>query len=211
MKMLRIVIADDDGVTLMVLRKILTSIGHEVVGEAGDGELAVALAKEHNPDLCILDIRMPRMEGIAAAREIQANRPTPIVIVSAHTETGLGVEAAAVGAHAYLVKPFTENQLRPAIELALTSFEKSQALEGQLHKATEAVEHRKQIERAKGILMRQSGLGEEAAYLRLQKTARDGNRKLIDVAKAVIMADQMIRDSSKPATTPPTGYTRNQR
>ena len=211
MKKLRIVIADDDGVTLMVLRKILTSIGHEVVGEAGDGEQAVALAKELVPDLCILDIRMPKMEGIQATREIQANRPTPVVIVSAHTETGLGVEAASVGAHAYLVKPFTENQIRPAIELALTSFEKSQQLEGELHKATEAVEHRKLVERAKGILMRQSGLGEEAAYLRLQKTARDGNRKLIEVARAVIMADQMIRDSTKPATPPPTGYTRTHR
>ena len=208
MKTLRIVIADDDGVTLMVLRKILTSLGHTVVGEAGDGEQAVALVKEHNPDLCILDIRMPKMEGIAAAREIQIYRPTPIIIISAHTETGLGVEAAAVGAHAYLVKPFTENQIKPALELALTTFDKTQQLEGQLHKATEAVEHRKLIERAKGILMRQSHLDEEASYLRLQKAARDGNRKLVDVAKAVILADQMLRDTNNPDTPPPAGYTR---
>ena len=209
MNKLRVVIADDDGVTLMALRKILANLGHEVVGEAGDGEQAVALAKERTPDLCMLDIRMPKMEGIAAAREIQALRPTAIIILSAHTETGLGVEAASVGAHAFLVKPFTENQIKPAIEVAMTNFSKSQQLEDQLHKATEAVEHRKLVERAKGIIMRQSGIDEEAAYLRLQKAARDGNRKLVDVARAVILADQMLRDSTKPTTPPPAGYTRN--
>ena len=209
MNKLRVVIADDDGVTLMALRKILANLGHEVVGEAGDGEQAVALAKERTPDLCVLDIRMPKMEGIAAAKEIQAQRPTAIIILSAHTETGLGVEAASVGAHAFLVKPFTENQIKPAIEVAMTNFAKSQQLEEQLHKATEAVEHRKLVERAKGIIMRQSGIDEEAAYLRLQKAARDGNRKLVDVAKAVILAEQMLRDTTKPATPPPTGYTRN--
>ena len=208
MNKLRVVIADDDGVTLMALRKILTNLGHEVVGEAGDGEQAVALAKERTPDLCILDIRMPKMEGIAAAKEIQALRPTAIIILSAHTETGLGVEAASVGAHAFLVKPFTENQIKPAIEVAMTNFAKSQQLEDQLHKATEAVEHRKLVERAKGIVMRQSSIDEEAAYLRLQKAARDGNRKLVDVAKAVILADQMLRDSSNPNTPAPAGYTR---
>ena len=209
MNKLRVVIADDDGVTLMALRKILSNLGHEVVGEAGDGEQAVALAKERTPDLCMLDIRMPKMEGIAAAKEIQVLRPTAIIILSAHTETGLGVEAASVGAHAFLVKPFTENQIKPAIEVAMTNFAKSQQLEEQLHRDTEAVEHRKLVERAKGIIMRQSKIDEEAAYLRLQKAARDGNRKLVDVARAVILADQMLHDSSKPATPPPTGYTRN--
>ena len=91
----------------------------------------------------------------------------------------------------------------------MTNFSKSQQLEDQLHKATEAVEHRKLVERAKGIIMRQSGIDEEAAYLRLQKAARDGNRKLVDVARAVILADQMLRDSTKPTTPPPAGYTRN--
>ncbi len=208
MNKLRVVIADDDGVTLMALRKILSNLGHEVVGEAGDGEQAVALAKERTPDLCMLDIRMPKMEGIAAAKEIQVLRPTAIIILSAHTETGLGVEAASVGAHAFLVKPFTENQIKPAIEVAMTNFAKSQQLEEQLHRATEAVEHRKLVERAKGILMRQSGLDEESAYLHLQKTARTGNRKLVDVAKAMILADQMLRDSTKAEPPPPAGYTR---
>lgn len=208
MNSLRVVIADDDGVTLMVLKKILTTLGHTVVGEAGDGEQAVALAKQLSPDLCILDIRMPKMEGIAAAKHIQADRPTPVIIVSAHTETGLGSEAASAGAHAYLVKPFAENQLKPAIELALTTFGKSKELEEKLQQANEALESRKVIERAKGILMRQTGIDEEAAYLRLQKTARNENRKLIDVARAIILAEQMRRDSTKPEGPPPRGYTR---
>jgi response regulator NasT len=211
MQPLRVVIADDDGVTLMVLKKILTMMGHTVVGEAGDGEQAVALAQAHNPDLCILDIRMPKMEGIEAAKHIQAHRPTPIIIVSAHTEAGLGSEAANAGAHAYLVKPFAENQLKPAIELALTTFAKSQELAGKLHEAKEALESRKIVERAKGILMRQTGLDEEAAYLKLQKTARNENRKLIDVARAIILADQMRRESIKPGQPPPRGYTRPHR
>src|SRR5437879_2566375 len=116
MKALRVVIADDDGLTLMVLRKILAGMGHEVVGEAGDGEQAVATVKQAKPDLCIFDIRMPKVEGLEAARQIQLLQPTPVIILSAHTESGLGSEAANAGAHAYLVKPFTAGQLKPAVE-----------------------------------------------------------------------------------------------
>ncbi len=195
MKNLRVVIADDDGLTLMVLRKILVGIGHEVVGEAGDGEQAVAIAKDTRPDLCIFDIRMPKLEGLEAARQVQRQRPTPVIILSAHTESGLGSEAANAGAHAYLVKPFTAGQLKPAIELAQANFEKSKALEQRLQQANEALESRKVVERAKGILMRQTGLDEEDAYLRLQKTARNENRKLSDVAKAIILAERLRRDS----------------
>lgn len=204
MKTLRIVIADDDGLTLMVLRKILTGMGHEIVGEAGDGEQAVSIATDTHPDLCIFDIRMPKLEGLEASRRLQQERPTPVIILSAHTESGLGSEAAGAGAHAYLVKPFTAGQLKPAVELALANFEKSQVLEEKLNRANEALESRKIIERAKGILMRQTGIDEEAAYLRLQKSARNENRKLVDVGRAIILAEQLRRDTpSRPA--PPRG------
>jgi response regulator NasT len=197
MKSLRFLIADDDGLTLMVLRKILTGMGHTVVGEAADGQQAIDLAKETNPDLIVLDIRMPNMDGLEAARAIQSHRATPIIILSAHAEPGLGAEAAGAGAHAYLVKPFTDTQLKPAIELALANFEKSRVLEEKLQQVNEALEARKVIERAKGILMRQTGLDEESAYLKLQKTARSENRKLVDVARAVITAEQVRRETTK--------------
>jgi len=199
MKSLRVLITDDDGLTLMVARKILTAMGHTVVGEAGDGQQAVALASDTNPDLIILDIRMPKMDGLEAARVIQSQRPTPIIILSAHTESGLGSEAAGAGANAYLVKPFTGEQLKPAIELALANFEKSRELEAKLQQMNEALESRKVVERAKGILMRQTGMDEEAAYLKLQKTARNENRKLVEVARAIIMAEQVRRDTGRPA------------
>ena len=202
MKSLRVLIADDDGLTLMVLRKILVAMGHTVVGEAGDGQQAVTLARETSPDLSILDIRMPRMDGLEAARVIQAQRMTPIIVLSAYTESGLGSEAAGAGANAYLVKPFTGEQLKPAIELALANFEKSKELEAKLQQMNEALESRKLIERAKGILMRQTGMDEETSYLKLQKTARNENRKLVDVARAIIMAEQLRRDSIKPPTAP---------
>jgi response regulator NasT len=174
-------------------------MGHAVVGEAGDGQQAVALARETNPDLVILDIRMPKMDGLEAARLVQSQRPTPIIILSAHTESGLGSEAAGAGANAYLVKPFTGEQLKPAIELALANFEKSKELEAKIRQMNEALESRKIVERAKGILMRQTGIDEEAAYLKLQKTARNENRKLVEVARAIILAEQLRRDSVKPA------------
>lgn len=193
----------------MVLRKILASMGHTVVGEGADGQQAVALAQEHNPDLIILDIRMPNMDGLAAARAIQSHRATPVIILSAHAESGLGSEAAGAGAHAYLVKPFTVTQLKPAIELALANFEKSKMLEQKLQEVNEALETRKLVERAKGIVMRQTGLDEETAYLKLQKTARSENRKLADVARTVIAVEQQRRETAKIA--PPHGPNRPQR
>lgn len=182
----------------MVLRKTLEALGHQVVGEAADGQQAVAVFQEQNPDLLILDIRMPRMDGLAAARVIQAQRPTPIIVLSAYTESGLGSEAAASGAHAYLVKPFTAEQLKPAIELALANFERSKQMQQKLQEMNDALETRKLVERAKGILMHQTGLDEETAYLRLQKTARNENRKMADVARAIITAEQLRRESVSP-------------
>jgi len=203
MRSLRVLIADDDGLTLMALRKALTALGHTVVGEAGDGQQAVRLASEQDPDLVILDVRMPAMDGLEAARQIQKGRPTPIVFLSAHTESGLGGEAADAGANAYLVKPFTCEQLKPALELALVNFGKSRQLEEKLQQMNEALEARKLIERAKGIFMRQTGLDEEGAYLKLQKTARNENRKLVDVARAIIMAEQLRREGSRPSSPRP--------
>ncbi len=193
MKSLRVLIADDDGVTLMVLRKTLTEMGHQVVAEAADGQQAVALVKQHAPDMVILDIRMPQMDGLATCRAIQAINATPVIILSAHSEAGLGSEAASAGADAYLVKPFTAAQLGPAIELALANKQK-------ISQMNEQLETRKLVERAKGILMRETGMDEETAYLTLQKAARNENKKMADVARALILAEQLRQSNGKPAT-----------
>jgi len=198
MRNLRVLIADDDGLTLMALRKALVALGHTVVGEAGDGRQAVELTREKDPELAILDVLMPSMDGLEAARQIQKERPIPIVFLSAYTESGLGGKAADAGGNAYLVKPFTCEQLKPALELALVNFGKARQLEQKLQQMNEALEARKVIERAKGIFMRQTGLDEEAAYLKLQRTARNENRKLVDVARAIIMAEQLRREGSSP-------------
>jgi response regulator NasT len=197
MKPLRVVIADDDGLTLMLMRKVLTTMGHQVVGEAADGEQAVKMTCELKPDLVILDIRMPQMDGLEAARLIKEQNPTPVIILSAHSESGLGSQAADAGAHAYLVKPFTANQITPAIEVALGNFAKARQLEQKVHDLNESLESRKLIERAKGLLMREAGIDEETAYLTLQKSARNQNKKLVDVARALIMADELRRESAK--------------
>jgi len=201
MKSLRVLIADDDGLTLMVLRKCLVGLGHTVVGEAGDGGQAVALARETSPDLIILDIRMPKMDGLEAARQIRNQCPAPIIILSAHSEAGLGIEAAGAGANAYLVKPFTAKQLKPTIELALASSQKSRDMVAEIQQMRQALEARKLVERAKGILMRQTGMDEELAYLKLQRTARNENRKLVDVAREIVVAEQIRRNSRKTSTT----------
>ena len=194
MKSLRIVIADDDGVTLMALRKTLADMGHQVVGEAADGQQAVTLVKEHHPDLAILDIRMPQMDGLSACRAIQAIHSVPVIVLSAHTEDGLGNEASKAGVDAYLVKPFTAQQLGPAIELALANKEKLRSINEQL-------ETRKLVERAKGILMREATLDEEGAYMALQRAARNENKKMADVARAIILADQVRHPGGKHGST----------
>ncbi len=189
MNALRVLIADDDRLTRVVLSKMLSKLGHQVVAEAGDGMEAQRLALQHQPDLAIFDINMPGCTGLEAARRIQGEHPIAVIIVSAHSDAGLGQEAAGSGAHGYLLKPITPAQLAPVIELALANFQQGRVQEEKLLKMTEALETRKIVERAKGILMRQTGLDEEAAYIRLQKTARNENRKLRDVAQAVILAD----------------------
>ena len=201
MKALRVVIADDDGSTLASLREILTTSGHAVVGEAGDGQQVVQLACEANPDLVILNVRLPALGGLEATRQIHGHCPVPLIVLSCQTEPGLCAEAAAAGASACLVKPFTAEQLGPVIEMAPVNFEKSRQLEQRLEQMSEALETRKVVERAKGILMRQTALDEETAYRKLQKTARNKNRKLVEIAREVIAAEQARRQNNQSAAS----------
>ncbi len=185
---LRILIADDEAIRLMALRTQLRSLGFEVVAEATDGEEAVRLAREREPDLAILDIKMPGLDGIAAARQILQHRPIPILLLTAYSEVELVERAMEVGVFAYLVKPVTEEDLLPAILLARRRFEEFQALRGEVQDLREALEARKLIERAKGILMKRLGISEQEAFRRMQVQSQKENRKLVEIARAIITA-----------------------
>jgi response regulator NasT len=192
MEPLRILIGDDESIRLMSLRKQLSALGHRVVAEASNGEEAVTLAATTQPDLAILDIKMPGVDGIEAAQQITRGRPIPIILLTAYNEAGLVERAAQANIAAYLMKPVAEEDLLPAITLALIRFRQFEALRREVSDLREALEARKVIERAKGILMRRLNLSEEDAFRRLQRQSQDGNRKLAQVAEAIIMADQML-------------------
>jgi response regulator NasT len=167
-------------------------LGHEVVAEATRGDEAVRLAGETRPDLAIMDIKMPVMDGIEAAERIAQSRPIPIILLTAYSEAEL-VERAAQGTMAaYLMKPVSEEELVPAIMLALARFRQFQALRQEVSDLREALEARKLIARAKGILMRRLNLSEEEAFRRMQRQSQDTNKKLVQVADAIIVADEMM-------------------
>jgi response regulator NasT len=192
MNWLRILIADDESIRLMSLRAQLGALGHQVVAEALTGEEAVLLAERHRPDMAILDIRMPVTDGIEAAERITRARPIPIILLTAYSETELVERAAQANISAYLMKPVAEEDLLPAITLALARFREFQALRQEVDDLREALEARKIIEKAKGILMRRLDLTEDEAFRRLQKQSQDGNRKLAEVAQAIVLADNLF-------------------
>ncbi|MCX6028520.1 MAG: response regulator [Chloroflexi bacterium] len=192
MEPLRVLIADDESIRLLSLRAQLAALGHRVVAEASTGEEAVALADRWRPDLAILDIKMPLMDGIEAAERITQTRPIPIILLTAYSEAQLVERAAQANISAYLMKPVSEEDLLPAITLALARFKQFQALRQEVADLREAMEARKLIERAKGILMRRLNLTEDEAFRRLQRQSQEGNRKLAQVAEAIIVADQML-------------------
>lgn len=192
MQPLRILIADDESIRLLSLRAQLTALGHQVVAEATTGAEAVALAQQTQPDLAILDIKMPVMDGIEAAERITQARPIPIILLTAYSESQLVERAARANISAYLMKPVAEEDLLPAITLALARFREFQALRQEVADLRETLEARKMIERAKGILMRRLNLSEEEAFRRLQRQSQDTNRKLAQVAEAIVLADQML-------------------
>jgi AmiR/NasT family two-component response regulator len=192
MDSLRILIADDESIRLLSLRAQLAALGHRVVAEASTGEEAVALAVSTQPDLAILDIKMPLVDGIEAAERITQARPIPIILLTAYSEAQLVERAAQANISAYLMKPVSEEDLLPALTLALTRFKQFLALHREVVDLREALEARKVIEKAKGILMRRLDLTEEEAFRRLQRQSQESNRKLAQVAEAIVLADQML-------------------
>jgi response regulator NasT len=165
---------------------MLAEEGYDVVGEAPDGERAVELAEQHRPDLVVLDVKMPRLDGIAAAERIAAQRIAPVVILTAFSQRELVDRARDAGAMAYLVKPFSKSDLLPAIEMAVSRFAEVQQLEAEVADLTERLETRKAVDRAKGELQQRLGLSEPDAFRWIQKTAMDLRLSMRQVADGVI-------------------------
>jgi AmiR/NasT family two-component response regulator len=182
----RVVIAEDEALIRMDLAEMLAEEGFEVVGEAGDGESAVTLAEQHRPDLVVLDVKMPRLDGIAAAERIANQRIAPVVILTAFSQRELVERARDAGAMAYLVKPFTKNDLVPAVEMAMSRFAELQQLEAEVSDLTDRLETRKVVDRAKGVLQQQLSLSEPDAFRWIQKTAMDLRLSMRQVAEGVI-------------------------
>ena len=192
MDALRVLIADDESLRVMSLKGQLESIGHKVIAEAANGKEAVNLARELKPDLAILDIKMPEMDGIEAAQTITQERPIPIILLTAFSEKELAERAAEANVSAYIMKPVSEQDLLPAIALAVSRFKEFQALHREVDDLRDALETRKLVERAKGILMRRLNLTEEEAFRRMQRRSQNENKKLGEIANAIITADGML-------------------
>ncbi len=184
----RILIADDEAIRLMTLKRQLAALGMDVVAEATTGREAVALARDTAPDLAILDIKMAELDGIEAARAITRERPIPIILLTAYSDQGLIERAAAAGVFAYLVKPVGEEDLLPAILTARTRFREFHALRGEVASLGDALEARKVIERAKGMLMDRFRLSEAEAFRRMQIQSQRENKRLVEIARALLAA-----------------------
>src|SRR5213595_676870 len=183
---MRILIGEDETIIRLDLKEILERAGFEVCAEARDGEEAVELARAEEPDLAVLDVKMPRLDGIEAARRILAERPIPIVMLTAYGQDELVARAVEAGVFGYLVKPFREQDLLPAIRTARARHEELQELRDEAESLAEALAARKAIERAKGLLMQKEGLSEQDAFARLRKASQISGRPLKVVAEALI-------------------------
>jgi two-component system, response regulator PdtaR len=183
---MRILIAEDETIIRLDLRDMLVRAGFEVCAEARDGEEAVELARSEQPDLAIMDVKMPKLDGIDAARRILEERPIPIVMLTAYDQTEIVNRAVEAGVYGYLVKPFREQDLLPAIQSARARHDELQALRAEAESLADALASRKAIERAKGLLMEKEGLTEADAFARLRKASQASGRPLKVIAEAVV-------------------------
>lgn len=199
----RVVIAEDEALIRLDLKEMLEEEGYAVAGEAGDGETAVRLSTQLRPDLVILDIKMPVLDGISAAEQIAAERAAPVVILTAFSQRDLVERARDAGAMAYLVKPFTKADLLPAIEMAVSRFQEITQLEEEVDGLQERLETRKLVERAKGILQAQMRWTEPQSFRWIQKTSMDRRLSMRAVARAVVDGDRPAGDAGPDAPGAP--------
>jgi response regulator NasT len=194
----RIIIADDESLIRMDLREMLTHLDYDVVAEASDGKTAVELARRLMPDLVIMDIKMPDMDGITAANELADSGIAPVVLLTAYSESALIGRAKDAGVCGYLVKPFRETELMPVIELALARFNDMRNLEREVTDLKDALETRKLVERAKGVLMEVHGLREADAFNRMRKTSMDNRKSMREVAEAILLTYEVQSGAARP-------------
>ena len=191
---LRILLAEDEPAVAASVEEQLRALGHEIVGEAATGEEAVSLAAQTEPDVVVMDIVMPDGDGIEAARRIAEQSPTPVVFLSGHFDEELLEGVVASGGLAYLLKPATSGQLQAALTLARERFREMNDLRDQARRLEQALEDRKLVTRAKGLLMQRHGLTEEEAHRRMQKEASRSNMKLVQLARAILAAEPFVGD-----------------
>lgn len=191
----RVIVADDEPITRQDICEMLTGLGYLVVGQVGDGQSAVNLARELRPDVVIMDIKMPNMDGIEAARILTGERIAPILLLTAYHEQELVERAREAGVIGYVVKPFREADLAPAIEIALARFREFRILEKEMKDLQEALETRKLVDRAKGILMDTKGMTEAEAFRKIQKMSMDTRRPMKEIARAIIITHEAEKDT----------------
>jgi len=187
----RIVIADDESIIRMDLREMLVGLGYQVVGEAADGRTTLELARTLRPDLVIMDLKMPEMDGIAAAEALTAERLAPVLLLTAFSESDLIARATQAGVSYYLVKPFREAELLPAIEIALSRYREFVDLQREVTDLKDALETRKIVERAKGVLMETQEISEAEAFHRIRKASMDSRKSMRQVAEAILLTHEM--------------------
>jgi len=191
MDSLRMLIADDESIIRLDLKNVLTGMGHQVVAEAADGKTAVELARTNKVDLAILDIKMPEMDGLDAAKIITQEKICPVLLLTAYSQQDLIERAKEAGVFGYLVKPFKEADLLPAIEIAISRYREMEALEAEIGSLQDKIETRKIVDRAKGILMDKKGLREQDAFRWIQSQSMNARKSMREVAEAVILTQDI--------------------
>ena len=186
---IRVVIAEDEAIIRLDLKEMLEEEGYDVVAETGRGDDALELVREHQPDLCIFDIKMPGLDGLSVAREVTTDRQAAVLILTAFSQRHLIEQARDAGVLAYLVKPFERNELVPAIELALARFREMRELDETVAGLENQLETRKAVDRAKGKLMDEHGLSEQEAFAFIRNSAMSGRSNMADVAQQVVSGD----------------------
>ena len=187
----RIILAEDDSVIRMDLREELQRQGYLVVGDVGDGLSAINLTRELRPDLIIMDIRMPEMDGIEAARTLTAERLAPVVLLTAFSDDELIERAREAGVVNYITKPWRQSDLKPAIEIALARFQEFREIESQVKTLEEQLTTRKVVEKAKGVLMEKYKISEQEAFRRIQKLSMNNRKSMREVAEALLLAEEL--------------------